>query len=46
MATLADTRIARGRGMSKMTVEERRRANEFWLARLERAERKDRLWVK
>ena len=46
MGTLADSHIKHGKGVSRMSVEVQRRANEFWLARLERAERKDRMWAK
>lgn len=44
MGTLADTKIVRGRGNSKMPEADRRRANAFWQARIMRAERKDRLY--
>jgi hypothetical protein len=49
MSTLADPQPSlgghvRGRGNSKMTADEKARARAFWQARLERADRRSRLY--
>lgn len=46
MSTLSDVRIVWGKGASKMSPAERRRADGFWRQRMERAERIGRLYPK